>query len=104
MLVRLHSFLTELLLGKIDLWEALYVIALGACPRLRVFFNCRYAFFPRCFTVLDVYEVNNVYENDWVWVPGVVTWEHFLEALSERFRWVLGSCLNEVSSAVHLNK
>ena len=62
------------------------------------------AFFPRCFTVLDVYEVNNVCENEWVWVPGVVTWEHFLEALSERFRWVLGSCLNEVSSAVHLNK
>ena len=70
----------------------------------RVFFNCRYAFFPRCFTVLDVYEVNNVCENEWVWVPGVVTWEYFLEALSERFRWVLGSCLNEVSSAVHLNK
>ncbi len=76
----------------------------GRLPRLRVFFNCGYVFFPRCVTVLGVYEVNNVCENKWIGVSGVVTWEHFLEALSERFRWVLGSCLSEASSAVHLNK
>ncbi|WP_041712872.1 hypothetical protein [Cellulosilyticum lentocellum] len=69
-----------------------------------VFFNCRYAFFLHSITVLEVYDVNNVCENKWIGVSGVVTWEHFSEALSERFRWVLGSCLSEASSAVHLNK
>ncbi len=69
-----------------------------------VFFNCRYAFFLHSITVLEVYDVNNVCENKWIVVSGVVTWEHFSEALSERFRWVLGSCLSEASSAVHLNK
>ena len=29
-----------------------------------VFFNCRYAFFPHSITVLEVYDVNNVCENE----------------------------------------
>ena len=51
-----------------------------------------------------VYIRIKVDENEWVRASGVVTWEHFSEELSECFRWVLGSCLNAVSSAVYLNK
>jgi len=85
--------------GIYSTWRCVFLRSLTAINMI-----CRYAFFPGCLNVMDVYEVNNVCENKWIGVSGVVTWEHFLEALSERFRWVLGSCLSEASSAVHLNK